>query len=319
MEKGLVSCEWLRDELRKSGSVDPIRVVDATWYLPNSPFAAPEDSGGAQADYLAGPRLPGAVFFDIDAVSSPHAAGLPHMLPSEETFSAAMAALGIERSTRVVAYDRHGIFSAPRLWYTLKVAFGHPADVAVLDGGMPRWKELGFPLEEGEVPLPPAPAPMAVWQRVPGSSWELERVRRNTETREALVVDARGAARFLGTAPEPRPGVRSGHIPGSVNVPFADLLTTAAPSGLLRPPEELRERFKAAGVPADNFKAADDLPIVTSCGSGLTACIVGLAMHQLGMPLSRWAVYDGSWSEWGGRSDTQIVRQGADGKEEPAP
>lgn len=317
MEKGLVSCEWLRAELDKEGSVDPIRVVDATWYLPNSPFAAPAGSGGAQADYLAGPRLPGAAFFDIDGVSSPHPAGVPHMLPSEETFSAAMAALGIERSTRVVAYDRHGIFSAPRFWYTLKVAFGHPADVAVLDGGMPRWKELGFPLEEGEAPPPPAPAPVAAWQRVPGSSWDSEQVRKNAEAREALLIDARGAGRFLGTAPEPRAGMRGGHIPGSVNVPFSDLLT-AAPA-MLRPPEELLERLKAAGVPVDTLKAADEPPMVTSCGSGLTACIVGLAMHQLGLPASRWAVYDGSWSEWGSRSDTPILRQGADGKEEVVP
>jgi len=316
MERGLVSCEWLRDELAKSGSDDPIRLVDATWYLPNSPYAAPEGSGGAQADYLSGPRLPGAVFFDIDGVASSHPNGVPHMLPNEETFCAAMAALGIERSTRVIAYDRHGIFSAPRFWYTLKVAFGHPSDVAVLDGGLPRWKELGLPLEEGEPPPPPPPAPVGAWQRTPHSSWALEDVRRNVGTGEALLVDARGAGRFLGTAPEPRPGMRGGHVPGSANVPFSDLLSA---SRTLRAPEELADRFKAAGVPVDKLAAADGSSIVTSCGSGLTACIAGLAMHQLGLPFTRWAVYDGSWAEWGTRPDTPIVRQGADGKEEAVP
>jgi len=318
MESGLVSCEWLREELGREGAAQTLRVVDATWYLPNSPFAAPEGSEGAQAEYLAGPRLPGAVFFDIDGVSSAHPDGLAHMLPSEDTFAAAMAALGVERSTRVVAYDRHGIFSSPRVWYTLKVAFDHPAEVAVLDGGLPRWKELGFPLEEGTLPPPRPPAPVAEWSRRPGSAWELERVRRNIEAREALLVDARAAGRFAGTAPEPRAGMRGGSIPGSVNVPFADLLT-AGPARMLKPPEELRDRLKAAGVDVEKLGATDGTPIVTSCGSGLTACVVGLAMHQLGLPLSRWAVYDGSWSEWGSQPDTPIVRQGADGKEEPVP
>jgi len=316
MEGGLVSCEWLREELERAGSADPIRLVDATWYLPNSPYAAPEGSGGARAEYLAGPRLPGAVFFDIDEVASPDPNGVPHMLPTEETFASAMAALGIAPSTRVVVYDRHGIFSAPRFWYTLKVAFGHPSDVAVLDGGLPRWRDLGLPLEDGPPSAPPSSTSAGAWRRVAGTSWALEDVRRNVETKEALLLDARGAGRFLGTAPEPRPGMRGGHVPGSMNVPFPDLLTAG---GMLRSPEELRSSLRAAGMPADKLSASHGPPIVTSCGSGLTACIVGLAMHQLGLPLSRWAVYDGSWAEWGARSDTPIVRRGDDGKEEAVP
>ncbi|CAJ1337738.1 unnamed protein product [Effrenium voratum] len=138
MESGLVSCEWLKAELDAPSG--PLKIVEATWYLPNSPFAAPEGSS-PQAEYTKGPRLPGAQFFDIDGVAAD--SSLPHMLPDEERFSAAMAALGIEPGTRVVAYDRLGLFSSPRFWYTLKVAFGHPAPVAVLDGGLPRWKELG--------------------------------------------------------------------------------------------------------------------------------------------------------------------------------
>ncbi|CAK0911097.1 unnamed protein product, partial [Prorocentrum cordatum] len=141
MERGLVSCEWLRAELGREYTDDEITSARGPTDLPGSPFAGPEGSSGAQADHIAGPRLPGAVFFDIDGVAAQHPAGLKHMLPSEEMFAAAMAAMGITPTTRVVVYDRHGVFSSPRFWWTLKLAFGHPAGVAVLDGGLPRWKE----------------------------------------------------------------------------------------------------------------------------------------------------------------------------------
>lgn len=318
MERGLVSCEWLKAELSRSDS-SPLRVVDATWYLPNSPFAAPEASGGAQEQFLNGPRLPGATFFDIDAVSETHPEGLsPHMLPSEEKFVAAMCAMGVNEDTRVVVYDRHGIFSAPRFWYTLKVVFGHAPDVAVLDGGLPRWQALGYATEDG-FPDAPEPAAVGAWKRNDSAAWNIGQVRGNVDAKDALVVDARPSARYLGSVPEPRPGMRGGHMPGSVNVPFVELLT--APPRTMLPPTELTQRLEATGVVVSELasKEANGPVVVTSCGSGLTACIVGLAMHQVGLPLSKWAVYDGSWAEWGALKDTPIVRQGADGQDEVVP
>lgn len=311
MERGLVSCEWLRAELDRP-DVEPPRIVDATWYFPGSPWGPPEGSSGAQADYMAGPRLPGAVFFDIDAVSDPQNP-LPHMLPSEDMFSAAMAALGITRESRVVIYDRHGVFSSPRFWYTLKVAFGHPGEVAVLDGGLPCWQELGYPVETGEADLSLPPVPTEVWRRVDGSSWDLSQVRDNLDVQEALVVDVRPGPRFKGQVAEPRPGVRAGHVPGSVNVPFVSLLTQGPGAPKLLEADQLRERFAEASV------NLEDRTIVTTCGSGMTACIAGLAMHQVGMPLSRLSLYDGSWSEWGAQRDTPIVRVREDGELEAVP
>eukprot|EP00927_Polykrikos_kofoidii_P061742 TRINITY_DN56579_c0_g1_i1.p1 TRINITY_DN56579_c0_g1~~TRINITY_DN56579_c0_g1_i1.p1 ORF type:complete len:443 (+),score=61.73 TRINITY_DN56579_c0_g1_i1:139-1329(+) len=329
MERGLVSCEWLHAQLTTNGK-ESIRVVDASWYLPNSPFAAPVGSGGAHADFLAGPRLCGSVFFDIDAVASLHPQGLPHMLPCAHVFAEAMHRAGIDRSTRVVVYDRFGLFSAPRFWYTLKVFFNHPAEVAVLDGGLPRWKALGFPLEEGaeNVYLPPVAGTPDAWEASPPAVWNIEKVRDNIEKQEALLIDARASGRFSGEVPEPREGMRGGHVPRSVNVPFMDLVSGKPPPAeetmKMRPPAELRQRFRDAGINIEEMATDASMEIsgpavVTSCGSGMTACILGLAMHQIGLPTSRWALYDGSWTEWGGRADTPIIRRAADGGEEQVP
>lgn len=315
MSSGLVSCEWLKREM--DSTTGPLKLVDATWYLPGSPFAPPEGSEGAQSDYMKGPRLPGSVFFDIDAVSTPSPTGLPHMLPDEATFSAAMSALGIQPGTRVVAYDRLGIFSSPRFWYTLKVVFGHSAEVAVLDGGLPRWQELGYPVEEGPLPQPPAPAPVAAWKKDVSVPWDKAQMLRNVETHEALVLDARPGPRFHGEAPEPRPGMRSGHMPGSLNLPFLTVLTGPLRHGAMLPATELKKVVLAAGVPEESL--ASSKQIVNTCGSGMTACIVHLALHQLGAPLDRLKLYDGSWSEWGALQDTPIVKRGAAGQEEIVP
>lgn len=311
MENGLVSCEWLRAELDAPSA--PLRLVEATWYLPNSPFAAPEGSEGPQAEFMAGPRLPGAGFFDIDGVATPHS--VPHMLPDEETFAAAMAALQIEPGTRVVAYDRLGVFSSPRFWYTLKVAFGHPAEVAVLDGGLPRWKELGYPLEEGPPPEPAAPAKMARWSKVQEAVWDKSQVIANCRSGASLHLDARPAPRFHGEAPEPRPGMRLGHAPRSVSLPAGSVLKGT----MMLPKEDLMKVAQSAGVSLDHVASPDGPRILTSCGSGLTACVIGLGLHQLGMPLTRWAVYDGSWAEWGADQETPIMKRAADGGEEVVP
>ncbi|CAJ1403563.1 unnamed protein product [Effrenium voratum] len=244
MESGLVSCEWLKAELDAPSG--PLKIVEATWYLPNSPFAAPEGSS-PQAEYTKGPRLPGAQFFDIDGVAAD--SSLPHMLPDEERFSAAMAALGIEPGTRVVAYDRLGLFSSPRFWYTLKVAFGHPAPVAVLDGGLPRWKELGFPLEEAAPNMPP-PAKPARWSKVASAVWDKSQVLENVSSASALHLDARPKPRFDGLAPEPRPKMRSGHAPNSRSLPATQLLNGSS----MLPPEELLKVVQAAGIKPEQLR-----------------------------------------------------------------
>eukprot|EP00929_Paragymnodinium_shiwhaense_P077239 TRINITY_DN39776_c0_g1_i1.p1 TRINITY_DN39776_c0_g1~~TRINITY_DN39776_c0_g1_i1.p1 ORF type:complete len:404 (+),score=85.45 TRINITY_DN39776_c0_g1_i1:30-1214(+) len=320
METGLASCEWLKAQIDAKAS---IRIVDATFYLPNSPFAAPEGSAGPQGDFMKGPRIPGSLFFDIDGVvatKEQNPKTLPHMLPDEVTFGAAMAALGIDAETPVVVYDRHGIFSAPRFWWTLKVAFRHQAPVAVLDGGLPRWLELGYAVDAGEEALeePQLPAKMEAWQRRADAAWDLPQVRANVDAKESIVVDARPAGRFLGQAAEPRPGCRGGHIPGSLNVPFVELMS-GPPIRRMLMPAELRQKFLAAGLKESDLSAEGSQKIVTSCGSGLTACLVGLGLHLAGFPLDRWSVYDGSWVEWGMSPDTPIMRQGESGALEAVP
>ena len=271
----LVSSEWLAP---RAGTV---RILDATWYLPS-------ESSGARADYAAA-HLPGAVFFDIDAVAD-RASPLPHMLPTVEEFARAAAALGISDGAPVVVYDRNTMACAARVWWTLR-AFGH-RNVAVLDAGFGTWRAGGGAVESGEI----APAPGSFTARPnPALVRGLEAVRAIALGGPGQIVDARSPERFAGTAPEPRPGLRAGHIPGSRNLPFPSVLDPAA--GTLLAPGALRDVFAAARVdPAQ--------PIVCTCGSGVTAALLAFALHRIGAP--DVAVYDGSWAEWGGLQDTPV-------------
>jgi thiosulfate/3-mercaptopyruvate sulfurtransferase len=274
----LVSTEWLAAHLD-----DPaLRVVDATWYLPNQKRTGREDFDER--------RIPGAVFWDIDAIADP-ATDLPHMLPDAAAFAEAMGALGIGNDTRVVAYDSFGLMSAARVWWTLR-HFGHDA-VAVLDGGRPKWLAEGRPVERG-APRTPAKRRFSARPR-PALVRSLDDMRRNLDARGEQVLDARSAGRFNGTEPELRPQCRSGHIPASLNLPFGELLDPATKT--FRPTEALEQRFAAAGVDPAR-------PVITSCGSGITACVLALGLHLIGR--DRVAVYDGSWTEWGGRRDTPV-------------
>jgi thiosulfate/3-mercaptopyruvate sulfurtransferase len=274
----LVSTEWLAREL---GAPD-LMVFDATKYLPNEPK-------DGKAEFLSA-HVQGARYFDIDAVADPDT-DLPHMVPSPGRFAKLLSAMGVGNTTRVVFYDQKGLASAARGWWLMRL-FGHE-NAAVLDGGLPKWLKEGRPTEAGE----PAPARELAFRpdfrstRLRGVGDLLANVDSGTEQ----VLDARAAGRFTGAVPEPRAGMRSGHIPGSRSLPYTDLLNT---DGTFRPVAELRDRFAAAGI--DGSK-----PVITSCGSGVTACILTLGMVLSGLP--EGAVYDGSWTEWGGRSDTPVA------------
>ena len=273
----LVSTQWLHDHLG-----DPqIRIVDGTYFLPN----VPRD---ARAEF-AERHIPGAVWFDIDEIKD-HRNPLPHMLPEPGDFAARAGALGLGDGTAIVAYDGHGLMSAARVWWMFRV-FGHDA-VAVLDGGLPKWRREGRPLAAG--PAKPEPAVLTAHFR-PELVRALDAVRRELTTAGAQVVDARSAARFSGAEAEIRPGLKSGHMPGAKSLPFGDLL---GPDGSFLPPAQIVARFHAAGVDPGR-------PVTTTCGSGVTACVLALGLHLIGKPDA--AVYDGSWSEWGGRDDTPIA------------
>jgi thiosulfate/3-mercaptopyruvate sulfurtransferase len=258
-----------------------VRVVDGTWHMPHLQRDASTEFAAA--------HIPGAVFFDIDAIAD-HATALPHMLPSAAELAQAVGALGIGDGDRVIVYDVRGVVSAARVWWTFR-AFGHD-DVAVLDGGLRKWTAEGRPIEAG-VPLP-APRRFTPRPR-PALVRDLAQMRANLAAPREQVLDARSAGRYAGTEAEPRAGLRGGHIPGSRSLPYDRLYR---PDGTLLPPDELERAFKAAGV---------DLgaPVVTTCGSGVTASVLALALDRVGHRAV--AVYDGSWTEWGGRDDTPIA------------
>lgn len=267
--KTLVSTEWLAQHLK-----DPdLRVLDASWYLP--------DAGrDARAEYEAA-HIPGARFFDIDEISDARS-DLPHMAPPPEKFMSRMRAMGVGDGHQVVVYDGAGLLSAARVWWLFRL-MGH-RDVAVLDGGFPKWQAEGHPIEDM--------API-IKDRHLTARFQNHLVRDVTQVSQASklgsiqIVDARAAARFRGDAPEPREGMRPGHIPGSRNVPYDTLLNA---DKTMKAPDDTRAIFEAAGV--DLTK-----PIITSCGSGITAAVLALALERMGH--DHWSLYDGSWAEWG--------------------
>ena len=276
---GLVSADWLEAAL---GAPD-LRIFDASFYLPT-------EAADAKALFLKA-HIPGARFFDIDAVADQETS-LPHMLPTAGRFAAQVGALGVSRRNRVIVYDQKGIFSAARAWWMFRV-FGHD-DVAVLDGGLPGWREQARAIETGEKP-PPKPAifePDFRAARLRGLGDMLA----NVQSRRELVLDARPAGRFDGSAPEPRPGLPSGHIPGARSLPAGELLQGGRH---MLPPDFLRARFAAVGVDGKR-------PVVTSCGTGVTAAILTLGLHLAGLP--EGALYDGAWTEWASRADTPKAR-----------
>jgi thiosulfate/3-mercaptopyruvate sulfurtransferase len=273
----LVTTEWLAGELGKPDLV----VFDATKYLPNEPK-------DGRADFLRA-HIPGARYFDIDQIADTDT-DLPHMVPTPGRFARLMAELGVSNTSTIVFYDQKGLASAARGWWLMGL-FGHD-QAAVLDGGLPKWVKENRPAADGESAAH-APGSFRPDYRA-GQLRGVGDMLRNVLTREELVLDARAAGRFTGAVPEPRAGMRSGHIPGSVSVPYTDLLNA---DGTFRTAGEVRGRFEAAGVDGSR-------PLVTSCGSGVTACILTLGLRVAGFP--EGAVYDGSWTEWGGRPDTPI-------------
>ncbi|MCR8825138.1 3-mercaptopyruvate sulfurtransferase [Pseudosulfitobacter koreensis] len=267
--KTLVSTEWLAKHLK-----DPdLRILDASWYLPDA-------KRDPKAEYDAA-HIPGARFFDIDDISDARS-DLPHMAPPVEKFMSRMRAMGVGDGHQVVVYDGAGILSAPRVWWVFRL-MGHE-NVAVLDGGLPKWQAEGRAVED----MPPVVKDRHLTVRFQNQLVrDVTQVSQASKLGDAQIVDARSAPRFRGEAPEPREGLRAGHIPGSRNVPYGTLLNE---DNTLKSPEDTRAVFEAAGV---------DLgaPLITTCGSGITAAVLALALERIGV--DAWSLYDGSWAEWG--------------------
>ncbi len=271
----LVSTDWLAEHLRDRDLI----AVDGSYHLP----AAKRDP---HAEYRAG-HIPGAVFFDIEAIAD-HSTELPHMLPGTTQFSEAVGAMGIGDGDTVVVYDSLGLLSAARVWWTFRI-FG-ARKVFILDGGLPKWKAEGRPLEQGDAQRPPRVFHAEMNVRAVAT---LDDVRMAVADDSAQIVDARSADRFSGKEAEPRPGLRSGHMPRSFNVPHSRLVER----GHLVTRSRIEAAFKEAGVDLDK-------PIITSCGSGVSAAILTLALESIGKEPQ--GLYDGSWSEWGSRIDLPV-------------
>ncbi|NEI69533.1 3-mercaptopyruvate sulfurtransferase [Rhizobium lusitanum] len=273
----VVSADWLQGEL---GAKD-LRVVDASFYLP-------AQKRNADAEYASG-HIPGAIRFDQDKISD-HSTNLPHMVPAPEVFAAEVGKLGISESDRIVVYDGPGLFASPRVWWLFHIVMGAP-NVFVLDGGLDGWKAEGRPLET----VLPAFEPATFKPRFNGSRVvSLDEMRAIVDSGSLQIADARSAGRFAAAEPEPREGMRSGHMPGARSLPSGVFAT----NGKFKSLPELRETIEKAGIDLDK-------PVVTTCGSGITAAIITLALESLGHGSNR--LYDGSWSEWGSRADTPIV------------
>lgn len=267
--KTLVSTDWLAAHLK-----DPdLRLLDASWYLP----AMERD---ARAEYDAG-HIPGARFFDIDEISD-HRSELPHMVPPVEKFMSRLRAMGVGDGHQVVVYDGAGLFSAARVWWLFRLM--GQANIAVLDGGLPKWQAEGRAIED----MPPVIRDRHMTVRVQNHMVrDVTQVSSASKLGDHEIIDARAAVRFRGDSPEPRQGLRAGHIPGAKNVPFSTLLNA---DGTMKPTDKLCATFEAAGVDLGK-------PAITSCGSGVTAAVLSLALERIGK--SDHALYDGSWTEWG--------------------